>query len=74
MTCATPATPSSRRWVPPRGVMDILGHSVMAMTMERYARALPEARREAAARMDRLLGADDRAEDRSQDSGHPGAE
>jgi hypothetical protein len=37
--------------------MDILGHSVMAMTMERYARALPEAKREAAARMDRLLGA-----------------
>jgi len=42
--------------VPPRVVMDILGHSVMAMTMERYARALPEARREAAAQMDRLLG------------------
>ncbi|HZU60734.1 MAG TPA: tyrosine-type recombinase/integrase [Solirubrobacteraceae bacterium] len=60
--------------VPPRVVMDILGHSVMAMTRERYARALPEGRREAVARMDRLLGADDRAGDRSQDSSQPGAE
>lgn len=41
--------------VPPRVVMDILGHTTMAMTMERYAKALPEAKQDAARRMDLLI-------------------
>jgi integrase len=41
--------------VPPRVVMDILGHTALSMTMERYAKALPEARRDAALRMDGLI-------------------
>lgn len=41
--------------VPPRVVMDILGHTTLAMTMERYAKALPEAKADAARRMDMLM-------------------
>jgi len=36
--------------VPPRVVMDILGHTALSMTMERYAKALPATRRDAAER------------------------
>lgn len=57
--------------VPPRVVMDILGHTTLAMTMERYAKALPEAKADAARRMDLLMSGDepdsrDRSQDRSQ--------
>ena len=41
--------------MPPRVVMDILGHTTLAMTMERYAKALPEAKADAARRMDMLM-------------------
>jgi integrase len=41
--------------VPPRVVMDILGHTTLAMTMERYAKALPEAKADAARRMEELI-------------------
>jgi integrase len=41
--------------VPPRVVMDILGHTTLAMTMERYAKALPEAKADAARRMEELM-------------------
>jgi len=54
--------------VPPRVVMDILGHTTLAMTMERYAKALPHAKADAARRMDLLMsGAAAQGEDRSQD-------
>jgi integrase len=57
--------------VPPRVVMDILGHTALSMTMERYAKALPATRRDAADRMEllisgRLDGSGDRSQDRSQ--------
>jgi integrase len=58
--------------VPPRVVMDILGHTVLSMTMERYAKALPAARQDAADRMDSLLsGPLDGGEDCSQDRSQP---
>jgi hypothetical protein len=57
-------------------VTDILGHSTLAMTMERYAKALPDARADAARRMDVLMsdvesGADC-SQDRSQSAQHAG--
>jgi integrase len=60
--------------VPPRVVMDILGHTALSMTMERYAKALPATRRDAAERMDLLISgrlevAEDRSQDRSQEGG-----
>ncbi|HEV2123759.1 MAG TPA: site-specific integrase, partial [Chloroflexota bacterium] len=42
--------------VPPRVVMDILGHSQMATTMNLYSHVMPAAHREAAELMDRVLG------------------
>jgi integrase len=41
--------------VSPRVVMDVLGHSEIAMTMNTYSHVVPELRREAAERMESLL-------------------
>jgi len=41
--------------VSPRVVMDVLGHSQIAMTMNTYSHVIPELRRQAADRMDELL-------------------
>jgi integrase len=53
--------------VPPRIVMDILGHTTLAMTMERYAKALPEAKADAARRMDALMSGGDPVHDSERD-------
>jgi integrase len=45
--------------VAPRVVMEILGHSQIATTMNIYTAVVPELQREAAARMDDLLLAPD---------------
>jgi integrase len=42
--------------VPMRDVMEILGHSQMSTTSDRYSHVVPELQREAASRMDALLG------------------
>jgi integrase len=42
--------------VSPRVVMDVLGHSQIALTMNTYTHVLPELRREAADRMEALIG------------------
>ncbi len=42
--------------VPARVVMDVLGHSQMAVTMDLYSHVMPTALREAAEAMDRALG------------------
>jgi integrase len=44
--------------VPPRVVMDVLGHSQLAMTTDLYSHVMPTALREAADAMDRALGED----------------
>jgi len=44
--------------VSPRVVMEILGHSEIAMTMDTYTHVVPELQREAAARMESLLSRD----------------
>lgn len=44
--------------VPARVVMDILGHSQMATTMDLYSHVMPAAHREAAELMDRILAAE----------------
>jgi len=41
--------------VPARVVMDILGHSQIALTMNTYTHVLPELKREAAQRMNDLV-------------------
>ena len=41
--------------VSPRVVMDVLGHSQIALTMNTYTHVLPELRREAADRMEELI-------------------
>jgi integrase len=46
--------------VSPRVVMDVLGHSDMGMTMNTYSHVIPELRRDAADRMDDLLGGRER--------------
>ncbi len=43
--------------VHPRVVMEILGHSTIALTMNTYSHVLPEAQRQAATLMDDLFGA-----------------
>jgi integrase len=43
--------------VPPRVVMEILGHSQISLTMDTYTHVVPALKREAASRMDALLGA-----------------
>jgi integrase len=42
--------------VAPRVVMEILGHSQISLTMNTYTHVVPELRRQAAERMDQLLG------------------
>lgn len=42
--------------VSPRVVMDILGHSEIAMTMDIYSHVVPELQREAASKMESLIG------------------
>ena len=42
--------------VPPRVVMDVLGHSQIAITMDLYSHVMPTALREAADAIDRALG------------------
>jgi hypothetical protein len=54
--------------------MDILGRTALSMTMERYAKALPATRRDAADRLDlvisgRLKVAEDRGQHRGQEGG-----
>ena len=44
--------------VAPRVVMEILGHSQIAVTMNTYSHVLPALQREAAARLEALLGTD----------------
>jgi integrase len=44
--------------VPPRVVMDILGHSQIATTMDLYSHVMPAAHRDAADLMDQLLAAE----------------
>ena len=44
------------RACPPRVVMDVLGHSQIAITMDLYAHVMPTALREAADAIDRALG------------------
>jgi integrase len=46
--------------VSPRVVMEILGHSHIALTMNTYTHVVPELRRDAAQRMEQLLDARDR--------------
>ena len=41
--------------VSPRVVMEILGHSQIALTMNTYTHVLPELKRDAAQRMDRVV-------------------
>jgi len=43
--------------VPPRVVMEILGHSQITLTMNTYSHVFPGLKREAAARMDEALRA-----------------
>ncbi|MFD6231480.1 hypothetical protein ACFWFZ_32160 [Streptomyces sp. NPDC060232] len=43
--------------VPPRVMMEILGHSQIAVTMNVYAHAVQDTQREAVGHMDRLLRA-----------------
>jgi len=42
--------------VHPRVVMEMLGHSTIALTMNTYSHVIPELKREAADTMDALLG------------------
>jgi integrase len=42
--------------VSPRVVMDVLGHSQIALTMNTYSHVIPELKRDAAQRMEELLG------------------
>jgi integrase len=46
--------------VSPRVVMDVLGHSQIGLTMNTYSHVIPDLRRDAAARMQDLLGDRDR--------------
>lgn len=57
--------------VPQRVVMEILGHTTLAMTMERYATALPDARADAARRIDVLLSGEESVRMRSSCSSSP---
>jgi len=63
--------------VHPRVVMEILGHSGIAITMDTYSHVLPELQREAADRMDQALGyttnQDDKEEPPEPELGMDGA-
>jgi integrase len=48
--------------VSPRVVMEILGHSEIAMTMDTYSHVVPELQREAAAKMESVLASQHRSE------------
>ena len=54
--------------VPARVVMEILGHSQMALTMNTYSHVAPEVFREAADRMAQVLWQDDEDRRRARDS------
>jgi integrase len=55
-TCGTPcASLLLAQNVPARAVMEILGHSQLAMTTDLYSHVMPTALREAADAMDRLF-------------------
>jgi integrase len=43
--------------VPPRAIMEVLGHSGISATMNTYAHVLPALRQEAADAIDELFGA-----------------
>jgi integrase len=66
-TCATRLL---SRGVSPRTVMDILGHSQIAVTMNTYAHVIPAMQQEAAGHMDAALG--DRNESDTSDDDGPG--
>lgn len=51
----TAATLLLAQGVHPRVVMDLLGHSQIAVTMNTYSHVVPELRKEAAAQMDAIL-------------------
>jgi integrase len=58
--------------VPARVVMEILGHSAIALTMNTYSHVAPEISREAADRMARMLWQDeDQADGGESESGEP---
>jgi integrase len=46
--------------VSPRVVMDVLGHSQIDLTMNTYNHVIPDLRRDAARRLEELLGESDR--------------
>jgi integrase len=46
--------------VSPRVVMDVLGHSHIGLTMNTYSHVIPDLRRDAAHRVEELLGERDR--------------
>jgi len=50
-------------WVSPRVVMDVLGHSQIAVTMNIYGHVIPAMQQEAANEIDAALGDDDSAAD-----------
>jgi integrase len=52
-TCATLLL---RRGVHPKVVSELLGHSTVSMTLDRYSHVLPDMQRDATAAMDTLLG------------------
>ena len=52
--CATFLFPHG---VPPRAIMEVLGHAEIGVTMNTYAHVLPELRQEAADAIDDLFGA-----------------
>ena len=54
-TCGTPARLLLAQNVPARVVMEILGHSQLAMTTDLYSHVMPTALREAADAMDRVF-------------------
>jgi integrase len=57
--------------VPARVVMEILGHSAIALTMNTYSHVAPEVSREAADRMAQMLwqGAEDQADAEDSEPG-----
>jgi integrase len=59
--------------VPPRVVMEILGHSQIALTMNTYSHVAPEVSREAADRMAKVLWQDD-DEDQTEETGAVGSD
>jgi integrase len=60
--------------VPARVVMEILGHSQIALTMNTYSHVAPEVSREAADRMAKTLWQDDEDQADKDQADEPGAE